>query len=86
MIPGFVHILCALTMAACAYLLLRAFGRNHVPLLLWSGICFCFLGLSNALVFVDLILVPYVDLHVVRLVCGIAGMGSLLYGLIWESN
>ena len=81
-----VYILGALTSLACAFLLLRAFRLGRRPLLLWSGICFAILGLSNALVFVDLVMLPEIDLYRWRLISAAVAMMVLLYGLIWEDR
>ncbi len=53
-------------------------------LLLWGGLCFAGLALNNILLFVDLVLVPAVDLTLARNVVALAAMGVLLIGLIWE--
>jgi hypothetical protein len=79
-----VYILCALTSAACAVLLMRAWGRNRLKLLLYSGLCFGWLALNNLLLFVDLVLVPDMDLSLLRTLTSLAGAGTLLYGLIWD--
>lgn len=81
-----VYLLGALTSLLCAFLLLRGFMRARKHLLLWSGLCFGGLALSNALVFVDLILFPNVDLYVWRLATAALAMVVLLYGLIWDSD
>jgi hypothetical protein len=81
-----VNILGALTVALCAVLLLRAYAQVHQRLLLWSGLCFVGLTLSNALVIVDLALVPEVSIYVWRLAVAAASMLLLLYGLIFESD
>jgi hypothetical protein len=81
-----VYLLCAATGGACAVLLLRAYHRAGTRLLLWSGLCFVGLTLNNALLVVDLILVPDVDLSTWRLVPAVAGVALLLYGLVWESE
>jgi hypothetical protein len=81
-----VYLLCAATSAACAVLLLRAHHRTGTRLLLWSGLCFVGLALNNAMLVVDLILVPEVDLSTWRLVPAVAGVAVLLYGLVWESE
>ena len=47
-----VYILGALTSLACAVLLLRGYSRGKKRLLLWSGLCFTGLALSNLLIFV----------------------------------
>jgi hypothetical protein len=81
-----VYILSALTSLACALLLLRGYARGKRKLLLWSGICFAGLALSNFLIFVDLVLLTSVDLYLLRLATTAASMAILLYGLIWESG
>ena len=81
-----VYILGALTSLACAVLLLRGYSRGKRRLLLWSGLCFAGLALSNLLIFVDLIFLPDRDLYLWRLATTGVAMALLLYGLIWESN
>lgn len=81
-----VYILAALTSLGCAVLLLRGYVRGRRKLLLWSGICFAGLTVSNFLIFVDLVIFPAVDLYPLRLAVTSVSMGILLYGLIWESG
>lgn len=81
-----VYLLCAATSAIAALLLLRAYARNRVRLLLWSGLCFAFLALNNVLLFVDVRVVPQTDLSFVRTLPAVIGVAILVYGLIWESR
>lgn len=82
-----VYVLGALTTLLCAVLLLRAFVRVRRRLLLWSGLCFVGLTISNVLLFVDLVLItPDVSLYVWRLATAAGAMALLLYGLIWEGE
>ena len=81
-----VYLLCAVTSSLCALLLLRAYARTGTRLLMWSGLCFLGLALNNALLVVDLIIVPDTDLSTWRLVPAVLGVALLLYGLIWESE
>ena len=81
-----VYILGSLTTLACALLLLRGYARSKRRLLLWSGLCFGGLTISNILIFVDLVMFPDVDLYVWRLSAAAIGMALLLYGLIWDSQ
>ena len=81
-----VYILAALTSASCAALLLRGYAQGGKKLLLWSGLCFVGLALANILVFLDLVVVPEVDLYRWRLVTAAVATLLLLYGLIWESK
>jgi len=82
-----VYVLGTLTTLLCAVLLLHAYASVRQRLLLWSGLCFVGLTLSNALVFVDLILLPTeVSLYVARLGTAAISMSLLLFGLIWEGE
>lgn len=81
-----VYILCAITSIACAALLLRGYKRSGVRLLLWSGLCFVGLAINNTLLFVDLVLVPEIDLSIPRLFSTLIGVLLLVYGLVWESR
>lgn len=82
----FVYVLCAITSLACAMLLLRAYRRTAVRLLLWSGLCFAGLALNNVLLIVDLQVLPEHDLSVIRSLPSVLGVALLLYGLVWESD
>ena len=81
-----VYALCFLTSAACAWLLASSYLRHRQGLLLWSAICFCLLALNNALVFVDLILLPHIDLMPMRQITELSAIAVLLYGFVWESE
>jgi hypothetical protein len=72
--------------AACAFLLLRGYVRSRKKLLLWSGLCFGGLALSSLLVFVDLVMVPDIDLFHYRLLTTAVALALLIYGLIWEAK
>jgi Family of unknown function (DUF5985) len=86
MFEPFVYVLCFLTSAACAWLLLSSYRNHRQALLLWSAICFCLLALNSLLVFVDIILLPDTDLLPLRLVTDLLAVGVLLYGFVWESE
>jgi hypothetical protein len=73
-------------MLLSAILLLRAYARVRRRLLLWSGLCFAGLAVSNLLKFIDLIVLLKTDLYTWRLVTAACAMALLLYGLIWESQ
>jgi hydrogenase/urease accessory protein HupE len=81
-----VYILCALTSLGCAFLLLRQYLRTRGGLLFWSTLCFVCLAVTSVLLFVDLVLLPRVDLSVLRSSVTLAGMMMLLYGLIRQST
>ncbi len=82
----FVYALCALTSVACATMLLRAYRRTAIRLLLWSGLCFACLALNNLLLIVDVQVLPEHDLSVIRSLPAVVGIALLLYGLVWESD
>jgi hypothetical protein len=42
--------------------------------------------LNNGLLFVDLVLVPEVDLAVLRALVGVAAVLTMVVGLIWETR
>jgi len=81
-----VYLLGALTSCLCAVLLMRGYVRGKRALLLWSSLCFSGLTVANALVFIDLVLLPQVDLFRYRLTATAISLVLLLYGLIWESE
>jgi len=81
-----VYVLCALTSAACAVLLLRGYAATRVDLLRWSGLCFLGLALNNLLLVVDVRLVPETDLSVWRSIPALVGISFLIYGLVWEGR
>ena len=81
-----VYALCALTSLACALLLLRGYRRGRGRLLLWSSGCFLFLALNNMLLFVDLVLVPSIDLSIARSGVGLVAVTLLLAGFIWDGD
>jgi hypothetical protein len=83
----FVYILGALITLLCAVLLLRGYSKGRKRLLLWSGLCFAGLSVSNGLLFIDLVLLPTsIDLYRLRLATAAAAMLLLVYGLIWEGE
>ena len=84
--PAAVYILCFLTSGACAYLLARNSRRTGTRLLMWSALCFGFLALNNAIVFIDALVLPDVDLAVPRLALSLAAVTVLLFGFIWEAE
>jgi hypothetical protein len=81
-----VYLLCALTSLVCALLLLAAYRRQHARLLLWSCLCFGWLALNNALLVVDLVVATDIDLSIVRVSTALAGLLTLLVGLIYDTG
>lgn len=81
-----VYILCTLTSALCAVLLLRQHRSTPSPLLLWSGISFGAMAVANGLVFADLVVFPSYDLLLVRAWAMFIAAALLVYGLVWEAE
>jgi hypothetical protein len=81
-IAKIIYILCALTSFVCMILLLRHYARTKLPLLLWSGLAFMLFAATNALLFVDLVMIPDMNLILWRNGLTLAGVVLLLYGLI----
>lgn len=82
-----VYLLGMFVALACGLLLGRGYRQSRHRLLLWSSICFLGLALSNALLFVDLSLLPTtIDLHLLRRAVTAFSILVLLYGLVWDSE
>jgi hypothetical protein len=81
-----IYALCAVASLVCAGLLLRGWRTSRARLLLWSSICFAWLAVNNVVLLVDKVVVPDVDLVLVRALTALAGFAVLLYGLIWDAR
>ena len=86
MIAELVYVLCAVTCLTCTILLARNYVRTRNRLVLWSSIAFLLLSVSNALIFIDIVLFPSVSLVTLRHDITLMGSALLLYGLIREST
>lgn len=80
-----VYALCALTSVLCAVLLIRGYRSSKLRLSLWTSLCFAGLALNNVLLFVDRIVVPDLDLQLLRTLVALIAMLPLLFGLVWDS-
>jgi hypothetical protein len=83
---GFIYALCTLTALFCAWLLLLAYFRSRYKLLLWGGICFLGLTVNNALLVLDKLIFPYIDLTTWRLLVALIALLVFLYGIIWDAE
>lgn len=81
---GAIYLLCAATALACSLLLFRGYRRNGTRLLVLCALFFLSLALENALVFVDRIIVPDIDLYLLRTSVALVGVSLFLVGLIWD--
>lgn len=84
MMAAIVYGLCAATAGLCAWLLFQAHGRTRYRLLFWSGLFFVISTFGNVLLMVDKLILPLVDLSVLRYVVSLAALWTLLWGLIFE--
>ncbi len=84
MINLIVSCLCALTALLCAILSFRGYSRSGYKLLLWSGLCFSCLTMSNLVMILDVNVFPDINLALVRLLLGLSAMMILIYGLIFN--
>lgn len=81
-----VYILCGLASVACALMLFRGYRISRSQLLLWSCVCFSLLAANNIFLFVDMIILPELDMSgpLWRNFLSASAGSLLLYGLIWE--
>lgn len=81
-----VTILGTITVGLCAWMLLRGYLDSRAQLLLWSGLCFAGLAISNSLLFADLALQSHPNLYVWRLSVSAVSILLLVFGLVFESD
>jgi len=80
-----VYALCVATSLLCFGMLARGWRATRTPLLLWSSIAFFFFTVGNVLLFVDLIVLPQIDLMIYRNLMNLAGIMALLPRLIRQA-
>jgi hypothetical protein len=85
-VTGIVYLLCAATCLLCSVMLLRGYVRSRVGLLFWAGLCFVGLMFDNIILYVDVVVVPHVDLSIWRKLPGLVAIVLLVFGLVWESK
>jgi hypothetical protein len=85
-LPSAVYLLCLATSLLCAVLLVRSYWRSRTNFLLWSALCFVGLAGSNLFLFLDLVILPDLNLQPLRHLFSLAGLAVLLYGFVWESE
>jgi hypothetical protein len=86
MIGQIVYILCALTSFGCTVLLIARYRKARANLLFWSALAFLAFTATNILLFLDLVVLPDVDLALWRNGFTLAGVIILLYGLIHNNT
>jgi uncharacterized protein DUF5985 len=78
------YVLCALVSGICATLLMRSWARTRSRLVMWVGVAFTFLAVSNALLVIDLF--SSVDLSILRAALIAIGLALLIYGVALEER
>jgi hypothetical protein len=81
-----VYLLCAAASLGCGAVLLRNYLRAPTRVVFWCLFCFLGLAIGNALLFVDLVVVPQYDLGLARSAATLAALAGLLYGFVWEMS
>jgi hypothetical protein len=85
-LPSVVYVLCGATAIFCTVLLARTYLRTRARLLLWSALCFAALSASNILLFLDIIVLPTINLLLMRHLFSLLAVSILIYGFIWEAD
>lgn len=86
LVPAIVYVLCFVTSTACAWLLGRAWRTTRAPLLFWSALCFLLLAGNNLFLILDMLILPDVDLRLVRALFSLGAVAVLLFGFIWSGG
>jgi hypothetical protein len=81
-----VYLFCALVNIGCATLLLRSYFRSRTKLVFWGCVFFVCFALSNIVLFVDLALLPTIDLSPYRDGLTLIGVIAMVFGLIKEGD
>ena len=81
-----IYLLCGVTSGLCALLLFKGYRAHKTPLLLCGSLSFVGFALNNALLFVDLVLVPEVKLTILRSSIALGATLVLLYGLTFKAQ
>lgn len=85
--PALVYLLCFVTCAACAGLLVRSWFKTRTRLLLWTAVSFIFLAINNFFLLADTTLTPPdIDLSFFRITAAALAVITLIFGLIWEAE
>jgi hypothetical protein len=85
--PALVYILCFVTCAVCALLLVRSWVKTRTRLLLWVAVSFVFLAINNFFLLADAQLTPPDwDLSPFRIGSAVIAVTILIFGLVWEAE
>lgn len=81
-----VYILCALASLACAVIVFRSFREQRSRMLLLVTLCFVGMAINGAILVIDLVVWPEMDLRLARTLVAYVSLLGFLFGLIWESR
>lgn len=84
--PALVYLMCFLTCAVCAGLLVRSWLKTRMRLAMFTAISFVLFAINNFFLFADVILFPESDLWAFRIVPALAGVIVMIVGFVWESE
>ena len=84
--PTAVYLLCFITSATCAWLLMRSYLRTRSGMLFWSAFCFVLLAFNNLIVILDMLVVRDLDLSLYRLAASLAAICTLIFGFVWRGD
>ena len=79
-----VYTLCSATALLCAGLLVRGYLQTRARSLLWSGLCFAGLTLTNLVLIFDRYVYTSVDMSLWRLAIALVATLLLVIGLLME--
>jgi len=85
MLASIVYMLCAVASFICMVLLAQSYRRTRSRLLLWSALCFVGLTINNVLLFVDLSVLPDIDLSAFRTAASLCSVTVLVMGFVLET-
>ena len=78
--------LCTILSLTIAAMLWRQHRRVPSRMIYWTALCFSGLALSNLLLVLDKLVMPEIDLRVLRHSVSLLSIGMLLFGLVYEDE
>ena len=81
-----VYVLCFVTSVLCAAMLFRGYRANRTRLLFWSALCFAGWAVNNALMLLDLLVLPDIDLRIWRTSVATVALFVIVHGLVGEAR
>ncbi len=84
--PALVYLLCLVTCVLCAGLLVRAWLKTRIRLMMWTATGFVFLAFNNLFLFCDVVLFPNIDFSIPRFTASLLAVATMIVGFIWEAE